>query len=72
MTALRTRSRTVCATHFKHETYEAAKREMCRLFEADGIRVVVFPSDKKRPCKCGGWHVGHLRKEIKEYERSSD
>lgn len=72
MSPLRTRSRSVCKTHRRHQTYEAAHREVCRLFEEKGIRVNVFPSNKKKPCRCGGWHVGHLRKEQKIWELCSE
>lgn len=67
--SLKTRSKFVCKSHVRHATYEAAQKEVCRLFEKSFIRVVVFPSDRKKPCQCGGWHTGHLRKEQKAAEQ---
>ena len=65
---LRTRSPKVCETHQKHATWEEAHREVCRQFEKYGRRLVAFPSNKKKPCACGYWHVGHLRRGMKEKE----
>lgn len=66
--ALKTRSPKVCDTHRKHATWEDAHKEVCRQFGKYRRRLVVFPSNKKKPCACGGWHVGHLRRETKERE----
>ncbi|HLJ26600.1 MAG TPA: hypothetical protein VKY85_07805 [Candidatus Angelobacter sp.] len=67
---LRTRSKSACETHARHASYEAAQMEVCRQFEEHHIRLVVFPSSKKKACKCGGWHTGHLRKAIKAAEKA--
>lgn len=67
---LRTRSKAVCLKHNRHATYEDAAKEMSRLFMKKGAVVEVFPSNPKKPCEfCGGWHVGHLRKDSKAREQ---